>query len=63
MFKRRAFTHWYFSEGMEELEFMEAESNISDLIKEYQQYETAEVMDEVEDNFEGEYEEGDIDEQ
>jgi tubulin beta len=49
MFKRRAFTHWYFSEGMEELEFVEAEANISDLIQEYQQYETADANQEVED--------------
>ena len=38
MFRRRAFLHWYTGEGMDELEFTEAESNISDLISEYQQY-------------------------
>lgn len=58
MFKRRAFTHSYFAEGMEELEFVEAEANISDLIKEYQQYETAEANDEV-DDYEGDDYEGD----
>jgi len=47
MFKRRAFLHWYTSEGMEELEFSEAESNITDLIEEYQQYETASSAQEV----------------
>lgn len=52
MFKRRAFTHWYTMEGMEELEFVEAESNITDLIEEYQQYENASSNQEVED-FEG----------
>jgi tubulin beta len=41
MFRRKAFLHWYIGEGMEELEFTEAESNMNDLISEYQQYETA----------------------
>lgn len=43
MFRRKAFVHWYTTEGMEELEFTEAESNIQDLINEYQQYEDATV--------------------
>jgi len=47
MYKRRAFLHWYLNEGMEELEFSEAESNITDLIEEYQQYETASTTQEV----------------
>jgi len=34
--------HWYLEEGMEEVEFTEAESNMHDLISEYQQYEVAE---------------------
>ena len=38
MFRRKAFIHWYLNEGMEELEFNEAESNVNDLVKEYQQY-------------------------
>lgn len=38
MFRRRAFLHWYTGEGMDEMEFIEAESNINDLISEYQQY-------------------------
>lgn len=38
MFKRKAFIHWYLTEGMEELEFNEAESNLLDLVREYQQY-------------------------
>lgn len=41
MFRRKAFLHWYTSEGMDELEFTEAESNLNDLISEYQQYEDA----------------------
>lgn len=41
MFKRRAFLHWYTSEGMDEMEFSEAESNMNDLVSEYQQYQEA----------------------
>ncbi|KAJ1958289.1 Tubulin beta-1 chain [Dispira parvispora] len=46
MFRRKAFIHWYTDEGMDELEFSEAESNMNDLISEYQQYETATAEDE-----------------
>ena len=38
MFRRKAFLHWYTGEGMDEMEFTEAESNENDLIAEYQQY-------------------------
>jgi tubulin beta len=38
MFKRKAFLHWYTGEGMDEMEFTEAESNMNDLVAEYQQY-------------------------
>lgn len=38
MFRRKAFIHWYKGEGMDELEFTEAESNMADLVSEYQQY-------------------------
>ncbi|KAI9450037.1 Tubulin/FtsZ, GTPase domain-containing protein [Lactarius psammicola] len=31
MFKRKAFLHWYTQEGMDEMEFTEAESNMQDL--------------------------------
>jgi len=47
MFRRKAFVHWYTSEGMEELEFTEAEANMKDLIQEYQQYEEASVDDKL----------------
>eukprot|EP01092_Planopodium_desertum_P008471 TRINITY_DN35283_c0_g2_i1.p1 TRINITY_DN35283_c0_g2~~TRINITY_DN35283_c0_g2_i1.p1 ORF type:complete len:228 (-),score=32.92 TRINITY_DN35283_c0_g2_i1:46-729(-) len=46
MFKRKAFLHWYTGEGMDEMEFTEAESNMNDLIMEYEQYEEA-TADEV----------------
>lgn len=43
MFRRKAFLHWYTSEGMDEMEFTEAESNMDDLITEYQQYQDASI--------------------
>jgi tubulin beta len=33
MFKRKAFLHWYTGEGMDEMEFTEAESNMADLVR------------------------------
>ena len=41
MFRRKAFLHWYTGEGMDEMEFTEAESNMNDLVSEYQQYQVA----------------------
>jgi tubulin beta len=41
MFRRKAFLHWYTGEGMDEMEFTEAESNMNDLVAEYQQYQEA----------------------
>ncbi|KAI0431923.1 tubulin beta chain [Xylaria sp. FL1042] len=46
MFRRKAFLHWYTGEGMDEMEFTEAESNMNDLISEYQQYQNASIDDE-----------------
>ena len=41
----------YTGEGMDEMEFTEAESNMNDLVSEYQQYQDATVDDEdFEDN-------------
>merc|ERR1712060_670456 len=51
MFRRKAFLHWYTGEGMDEMEFTEAESNMNDLVSEYQQYQDASAEEE------GEYEE------
>jgi tubulin beta len=45
MFRRKAFLHWYTSEGMDEMELTEAESNLHDLVSEYQQYENAHTDD------------------
>jgi tubulin beta len=48
MFRRKAFLHWYTGEGMDEMEFTEAESNMNDLVSEYQQYQEASAEDEGE---------------
>ncbi|KAK2084270.1 Tubulin beta-4A chain [Saguinus oedipus] len=50
MFWLRAFLHWYTDEGMDEMEFTEAESNMNDLVSEYQPYQDATAK-------EGEFEE------
>uniref|UniRef100_A0A3B3ZFE3 Tubulin/FtsZ GTPase domain-containing protein n=1 Tax=Periophthalmus magnuspinnatus TaxID=409849 RepID=A0A3B3ZFE3_9GOBI len=50
-----AFLHWYTGEGMDEMEFTEAESNMNDLVSEYQQYQDATAEEEGE--FEEEAEE------
>jgi tubulin beta len=54
MFRRKAFLHWYTSEGMDEMELTEAESNMHDLVSEYQQYEfaTAEETQEGDETYE-----------
>jgi len=57
MFKRKAFLHWYTGEGMDEMEFTEAESNMHDLISEYQQYQEAGVDEEEAEAQEGAEEE------
>merc|ERR1711860_59175 len=62
MFRRKAFLHWYTGEGMDEMEFTEAESNLNDLVSEYQQYQDAGVDDSDEEGDEGDYgESGDDD--
>jgi len=48
MFEKKAFLHWYTGEGMDEMEFTEAESNVIDLIAEYQQYFEATIDEEEE---------------
>jgi tubulin beta len=54
MFRRKAFLHWYTAEGMDEMEFTEAESNMHDLISEYQQYQDVAVDDDEEEGYEEE---------
>jgi len=62
MFRRKAFLHWYTGEGMDEMEFTEAESNMNDLVSEYQQYQEAGTDDDFydEDQEEEEQMEGDM---
>merc|ERR1712168_722258 len=55
MYKRKAFLHWYKGEGMDEMEFQEADKNVRDLITEYQDKQDAVV------DLEGDGEEGDED--
>ncbi|KAL5721080.1 Tubulin beta-1 chain [Ranunculus cassubicifolius] len=56
MFRRKAFLHWYTGEGMDEMEFTEAESNMNDLVSKYQ-HATADEEGEYEEEEEEEYEE------
>lgn len=37
-FRRKAFLHYYTADGMDEMEFTEAESNSNDLVSEYIPY-------------------------
>jgi tubulin beta len=46
MFRRQVFLHWYTGEGRDEMEFTEAESNLNDLVSEYQQYQDATAEEE-----------------
>ena len=57
--RRKAFLHWYTGEGMDEMEFTEADSNMADLVSEYQQYQDAPAdLEDYDDDYEDdEYEE------
>lgn len=46
MFRCKAFLHRYTGEGMDEMEFTKAESNMNDLVFEYQQYQEAPLEEE-----------------
>merc|ERR1711971_1302919 len=48
LFKRKAFLHWYKGEGMDEMEFQEADKNVRDLITEYQDKENAKYQEDSE---------------
>merc|ERR1712173_164051 len=48
MYRRKAFLHWYKGEGMDEMEFQEADKNVRDLITEYQDKEDATFEEEEE---------------
>jgi len=65
MYKRKAFLHWYKGEGMDEMEFQEADKNVRDLITEYQDKQDAVVdleegsEDDDDDDADGDEESGD----
>jgi tubulin beta len=61
MYKRKAFLHWYKGEGMDEMEFQEADKNVRDLITEYQDKQDA-VVDLEEDGDEDDEDDEDGDE-
>ena len=48
------FSARYTGEGMDEMEFTEADANMEDLISEYQQYQEAEADDDLGDDQENE---------
>jgi len=48
LFKRKAFLHWYKGEGMDEMEFQEADKNVRDLITEYEDKQNATYAEESE---------------
>jgi len=50
LFKRKAFLHWYKGEGMDEMEFQEADKNVRDLITEYQDKENAKYQEDSEED-------------
>jgi tubulin beta len=63
MYKRKAFLHWYKGEGMDEMEFQEADKNVRDLVTEYQDKQDAVVeLDEEEDQNEEDEQQEDVEE-
>merc|ERR1712176_200941 len=50
MYKRKAFLHWYKGEGMDEMEFQEADKNVRDLITEYQDKQDAQLQEDEEES-------------
>ena len=54
----RLFVYAYRGEGMDEMEFTEAESNMNDLVSEYQQYQeaTADMDEEFDEEVEHDHE-------
>jgi len=51
MYKRKAFLHWYKGEGMDEMEFQEADKNVRDLITEYQDKQDAVLGDDDDEEY------------
>jgi len=50
LYKKKAFLHWYKGEGMDEMEFQEADKNLRDLVTEYQDKQDAVVDDEADED-------------
>merc|ERR1711978_67559 len=50
MYRRKAFLHWYKGEGMDEMEFQEADKNVRDLITEHQDKQDATYEEEEEED-------------
>ena len=48
MMRRKAFFHWCTGEGMDEMDFIKSESNLSDLVSGCQNYKGASADDEGE---------------
>merc|ERR1712025_1338253 len=65
MYKRKAFLHWYKGEGMDEMEFQEADKNVRDLITEYQDKQDAvvDLEDDGDEDDDDEDEDGDEEEE
>lgn len=47
MFRKKAYLHWYTTEGMDESEFSEAERELNDLISEYQQCQVVGIDEDI----------------
>ena len=45
MLSRKAFLHWYTGEGVDEMQFTEAENDLREVSDEYRQYEQIEELD------------------
>merc|ERR1711933_626057 len=62
MYRRKAFLHWYKGDGMDEMEFQEADKNVRDLITEYQDKQDAVVDPDDDDSEDDDDEDVDDDE-
>lgn len=50
LYRRRAFLHWFLTEGLEETELNEAKNRLKDLINDYKQYEEMTISNENDDD-------------
>jgi len=62
MYHRKAFLHWYKGEGMDEMEFQEADKNLRDLVTEYQDKQDAVVDQAADEDADGDADGADADE-